>query len=390
MGLFNKIKNMFKGQTEENEKVEQQQSTEIVEKDQKEEEKSTIIVEKSEKKHKKEDKQKEEVKIYEKGLTKSREGFVSRLANLTNKYAKVNEEYFEELEEILIMADIGVNTVMEFMDRLRDRVKKEKIDDPELLKELIVDELFIIYVNDEVLVNKINYAENGPTIILFVGVNGVGKTTTIGKLAYNLKSEGKKVLLVGADTFRAGAIEQLNQWGEKIGVDFYSKEEGNDPSSVVYDGVEKAKNEDYDVVLIDTDNSQAIEEFDFYNNEKNFFVTAFDCYSLKRGLETLDMLKMPIELTKILYSTNMLKEEDDYLNFLSLEKKIRWDDYRIYFPMSNEDMNAIAECQRAQKMLFRKLSNQYKEGLIYVTQEIEKDINESQIRRVVKNLEKGV
>ena len=252
MGLFNKIKNMFKGQTEENEKVEQQQSTEIVEKDQKEEEKSTIIVEKSEKKHKKEDKQKEEVKIYEKGLTKSREGFVSRLANLTNKYAKVNEEYFEELEEILIMADIGVNTVMEFMDRLRDRVKKEKIDDPELLKELIVDELFIIYVNDEVLVNKINYAENGPTIILFVGVNGVGKTTTIGKLAYNLKSEGKKVLLVGADTFRAGAIEQLNQWGEKIGVDFYSKEEGNDPSSVVYDGVEKAKNEDYDVVLIDT------------------------------------------------------------------------------------------------------------------------------------------
>ena len=252
MGLFNKIKNMFKGQTEENEKVEQQQSTEIVEKDQKEEEKSTIIVEKSEKKHKKEDKQKEEVKIYEKGLTKSREGFVSSLANLTNKYAKVNEEYFEELEEILIMADIGVNTVMEFMDRLRDRVKKEKIDDPELLKELIVDELFIIYVNDEVLVNKINYAENGPTIILFVGVNGVGKTTTIGKLAYNLKSEGKKVLLVGADTFRAGAIEQLNQWGEKIGVDFYSKEEGNDPSSVVYDGVEKAKNEDYDVVLIDT------------------------------------------------------------------------------------------------------------------------------------------
>lgn len=146
----------------------------------------------------------------------------------------------------------------------------------------------------------------------------------------------------------------------------------------------------YDVVLIDTDDSQAIEEFDFYNNEKNFFVTAFDCYSLKRGLETLDMLKMPIELTKILYSTNMLKEEDDYLNFLSLEKKIRWNEYRIYFPLSNEDMNAIAECQRAQKMLFRKLSNQYKEGLVYVTQEIENNISESQIRRVVKNLEKGV
>ena len=150
------------------------------------------------------------------------------------------------------MADIGVNTVMNFIDRLKDRVNKEKIENTELLKEIIVDELFIIYVNDDVLVDKINYAESGPTIILFVGVNGVGKTTTIGKLAYNLKNEGKKVLLVGADTFRAGAIEQLKEWGEKVDVDFYSKDEGSDPSSVVYDGVTKAKDENYDVVLIDT------------------------------------------------------------------------------------------------------------------------------------------
>ena len=232
-------------------------STKAVEEIINDEEISTKVVEKDKvevkgKKVKKENKVKNDVKIYEKGLTKSREGFVSKLANLTNKYTKVNEEYFEELEEILIMADIGVNTVMEFMDRLRERVKQEKIEDPELLKELIVDELFIIYVNDEVLVNKINYRENGPTIILFVGVNGVGKTTTIGKLAYNLKNEGKKVLLVGADTFRAGAIEQLHEWGEKIDVDFFSKEEGSDPSSVVYDGVEKAKRDNYDVVLIDT------------------------------------------------------------------------------------------------------------------------------------------
>lgn len=245
MGLFNKIKNMFKGQTEENEKVEQQQSTEIVEKEQKGEEKSAKKVEKRKK-------QNEEIKVYEKGLTKSRDGFVSRLANLTNKYEKINEEYFEELEEILIMADIGVNTVMEFMDRLRDRVKQDKIDNPELLKEIIVDELFIIYVNDDVLTSKINYAENGPTVILFVGVNGVGKTTTIGKLAYNLNNEDKKVLLVGADTFRAGAIEQLKEWGEKINVDFFSTEEGSDPSSVVFDGVTRAKNENYDVVLVDT------------------------------------------------------------------------------------------------------------------------------------------
>ncbi len=255
MGLFSKIKNMFKKEEYEEDIVKdniEESKEESLDND--EDNKSTEIVEKINKKtvKKKNDKRKEEVKVYEKGLTKSREGFVSKLVNLTNKYTKVNEEYFEELEEILIMADIGVNTVLEFMDRLRDRVKKEKIDDPELLKELIVDELFIIYVNDEVLVNKINYAENGPTVILFVGVNGVGKTTTIGKLAYNMKEEDKKVLLVGADTFRAGAIEQLHEWGEKIGVDVYSKGEGSDPSSVVYDGIVKAKNENYDVVLVDT------------------------------------------------------------------------------------------------------------------------------------------
>ena len=112
--------------------------------------------------------------------------------------------------------------------------------------------MFIIYVNDDVLTNKIRYNEQGPTAILFVGVNGVGKTTTIGKLANLLKAEGKKVLLVAADTFRAGAIEQLREWGQKIDVSFFGKDEGSDPASVVYDGIMKAKEEDYDVVLIDT------------------------------------------------------------------------------------------------------------------------------------------
>lgn len=218
MGLFNKIKNIFVNDKNE---IKQEES-------------------------------KEEVKIYEKGLTKSRENFVSKLVNLTNKYNKVTEEYFEELEEILIMADIGVNTVMNFMDRLRDRVKHEKIESVELLKEIIVDELFIIYVNDEVIVNKINYKENAPTVILMVGVNGVGKTTTIGKLAWKMKNEGKKVLLVAGDTFRAGATAQLKEWSEKVGVGFVGKEEGADPASVVFDGIEKAQKENYDVVLIDT------------------------------------------------------------------------------------------------------------------------------------------
>ena len=192
------------------------------------------------------------VKTYEKGLSKSREGFVSKLVNLSNKYKKVTDEYFDELEEILIMADIGVNTVMDFIDRLRERVRKEKIDNPELLKEIIVDELFIIYVGDQVLSSKINFNPNGPTVILFVGVNGVGKTTTIGKIANVLKKDGKKVLLVGADTFRAGAIEQLEEWSKRVDVAFYSKDEGNDPASVVYDGVSKAINDNYDVVLVDT------------------------------------------------------------------------------------------------------------------------------------------
>ena len=225
MGIFNKIKNMLRNDDSSKLNSEVINESESV---------------------------KNDVQIYEKGLSQSREGFVSKLSNLTNKYKKINDSYFEELEEILIMADIGVNTVVEFIDKLRDRVKHENIDNPEDLKEIIVDELFIIYVDEEVLVNKINYSDKFPTVLLFVGVNGVGKTTTIGKMAWKEKEAGKKVLLIGADTFRAGAVEQLREWSEKIGVSFYGTVEGADPSSVVYDGLVKAKNENYDVVFIDT------------------------------------------------------------------------------------------------------------------------------------------
>ena len=211
MGLFNKIKNSFK--TKENNN---------------------------------------EINDYTIGLSKTRENFVSKLVNLTNKYSRVNEDFFNELEEILIMADIGINTVMSFMDRLRKRVIEDKIDDPKMLKEVIVDELFIIYVNNDIIVNKINYQENNPTIILFVGVNGVGKTTTIAKIASKEKEKGKKVLLVGADTFRAGAVEQLRNWANYIGCDFEGDESLKDPASVVYNGLEKAVKESYDIVLIDT------------------------------------------------------------------------------------------------------------------------------------------
>lgn len=194
---------------------------------------------------------KEDLKSYDEGLLKTRNYFTDKISLLNGKYKKVNDEYFEQLEEILIMADIGVNTVVDFIDRLKKRVKSENIVDSKALKDIIVDEMFIIYINNEIVVNKINYSENNPTVILFVGVNGVGKTTTIGKLAYKLKQEGKSVLLVAGDTFRAGAIEQLKEWGNRTDCPVVARE-NSDPASVVYDGVKKAIADDIDVVLVDT------------------------------------------------------------------------------------------------------------------------------------------
>lgn len=192
---------------------------------------------------------------YDQALTKTRENFVTKLINLNKKYNNISADYFDELEEVLIEADIGVNTVMSFTNRLKQRVKDEKIMDLAYLNEVIVDELFIIYVNDSVIVNKINYSNNGPTVILFIGVNGVGKTTTIGKFAWQMNEAGKKVLLIAGDTFRAGAKEQLEEWSKRVGVAFFAGQddkENPDPASVIYDGLVKAKNDNYDVVLIDT------------------------------------------------------------------------------------------------------------------------------------------
>ena len=192
-----------------------------------------------------------ELKKYDEGLEKTRDNLLTSLLKLNKKHSKIDDDYFDNLEEILIMADIGVNTVMNIIERLKKRVKKENIENPEDLKDIIVDEMFIIYVNNDIIVNKINFAKEGPTVILFVGVNGAGKTTTIGKLACKLKDEGKKVLMVAGDTFRAGATEQLIEWSKKIDCDIVYKD-GADPVSVMYDGASKAKEENYDVVLIDT------------------------------------------------------------------------------------------------------------------------------------------
>ena len=196
---------------------------------------------------------KEEVKeldTYEKGLSKTT--LSKEIEKITETNRVVDDNYFEALEETLIMADIGVNTVMELVDSIKKRAKKEKINDSALLKEMIVDELFIIYVNDEIIVNKINISSEKPTVILFIGVNGVGKTTSIAKIAHRLNKEKAKILFIAGDTFRAGANEQLEVWAQRANTDIIKGKDNSDPSSVIYDGLVKAKSENYDYVLIDT------------------------------------------------------------------------------------------------------------------------------------------
>lgn len=197
-------------------------------------------------------KQKQNTASYERGLAKTRNNFINKLNLLKQKHSVLNEAYFLELEEILVMADIGIETIFNFMERIKERVKQEKITDPNLLTEIIIDELFIIYVDRDILSSKLNYNETGPTVVLVVGVNGVGKTTTIAKLGYKLKQEGKKVLLIAGDTFRAGAIEQLGEWGTRIDCAVIKGDLNSDPSSVIYKGLEEGIKDNYDVVLIDT------------------------------------------------------------------------------------------------------------------------------------------
>ena len=157
-----------------------------------------------------------------------------------------------------------------------------------------------------------------------------------------------------------------------------------------YLGITNDEDIPYDIMLIDADTQERIEEFNLLEANKNFFVTSFDLYSLKKGLEILSGLKQPINLTKILFSKEMLKEEDDYLNYLSLEYKVVWNEYRIYFPIENGDRLVLVENQRVAKIKFKKLSAQYKDGLVFVTQEILKDMSESNIRRTIKTIERGV
>ncbi|MFE8699046.1 signal recognition particle-docking protein FtsY [Cytobacillus sp. FJAT-54145] len=190
---------------------------------------------------------------FKEGLTKTRDNFSSKVNDLVARYRTVDEDFFEELEEVLIQADVGFDTVMELIDELKMEVKRKNIQDPREVRGVISEKLVDIYNsggNEDL--SKLNIQEEGLTVILFVGVNGVGKTTTIGKLAHKFKSEGKNVLLAAGDTFRAGAIEQLEVWGDRVGVDVIKQAEGSDPAAVMFDAIQSAKSRKTDILICDT------------------------------------------------------------------------------------------------------------------------------------------
>ncbi|MBR3891553.1 MAG: signal recognition particle-docking protein FtsY [Bacilli bacterium] len=190
---------------------------------------------------------------YVAALDKSRSNFSTKLNALAARYREINEDYFDELEEILIEADIGVKIVMEIIEETKKEVRLEKIKTTTDINETLVDKMFVYYAKGgEEMDTEIKMNENGPTVILMVGVNGVGKTTSIAKLAYRFKNEGKKVLLVAGDTFRAGAVEQLDVWASRLGVEIVKGNDKEDPSSVYYRGVNKAKEDGYDIVICDS------------------------------------------------------------------------------------------------------------------------------------------
>ncbi|WP_430785985.1 signal recognition particle-docking protein FtsY [Virgibacillus flavescens] len=190
---------------------------------------------------------------YKEGMTKTRNSFSNKFNDLIAKYRKVDEDFFEELEEVLITADVGVMTVMDLIEELKMEVKRRNIKDTKDVKEVISEKLVEIYYGDDnESIEELNIQQNELTVMLVVGVNGAGKTTSIGKLAHQLKAEGKKVVLAAGDTFRAGAIEQLEVWGERAGVDIIKQSAGSDPAAVIFDGIKAAKSRQTDVLICDT------------------------------------------------------------------------------------------------------------------------------------------
>jgi len=189
---------------------------------------------------------------YKAGLAKTRGSLLEKLQATFANYTVIDEALFEELEEIFIMADIGVATVMDFVDQLKQMARESGTTNPSDLQVLMVDKLFDIYVKGEFVNANLRLNKEGMTVILFVGVNGVGKTTSIAKIAHQLKAQGKSVMMAAGDTFRAGAIRQLEVWGERLDVPVVSLSENSDPSAVMFDAIQAAKKQGVDVLLCDT------------------------------------------------------------------------------------------------------------------------------------------
>lgn len=183
------------------------------------------------------------------GLAKTRQGLVGKVEEIITGRKRIDEGLYEELEEALIQADVGVETSLELVESLRARVKEQKIDDPSLLKDIIKELIEDILIHEA---SQVNFQSGELTIIVVVGVNGVGKTTTIGKLAHNFKAHGKRVLLAAGDTFRAAAIDQLEIWGNRVGVDVIKHQEGSDPAAVAFDAVQAARSRKVDILIVDT------------------------------------------------------------------------------------------------------------------------------------------
>ncbi|PKY90417.1 signal recognition particle-docking protein FtsY [Falseniella ignava] len=189
---------------------------------------------------------------YDKGLEATRKNFTQRLTELFTSFDGVDDEFYDQLEEAFISADVGFNMTIALTDAIRDRIESQQLSNLEDVKQAIVSEMVRIYEKDDTQTVLLNENSDGPTVILFVGVNGVGKTTSVGKIGYQLQQQGHKVLMAAGDTFRAGAVEQLNVWGERLNIPVIQGVAQADPASVVYEAVQAAKEGQYDYLLVDT------------------------------------------------------------------------------------------------------------------------------------------
>lgn len=222
MGLFDRIKRAFTGE-------------DAVVKEEIEKESSPIVFDK-----------------YDKGMEKTRKNFSDRIADLFSGFREIDEDFYEDLEEAFISADVGFNMTIALTDAIRDNIEAQNVTRMDDVKRVVIETMVRIYEQNEFGTHELITNPDGPTVILFVGVNGVGKTTSVGKIGYQLKAEGHKVLMAAADTFRAGAVEQLSVWGGRLDIPVVTGPEQGDPASVVFDAVKQANDESYDYVLVDT------------------------------------------------------------------------------------------------------------------------------------------